>query len=539
MNARIPPLALAALLGSGWTAAGAQNGAFADTTVVARVGSAVVTRKDLLGHLHRYYGKAALEQLVDRSVLAQEAARLKVEVTDAELNERFAAVKKESGLQFAIALQNEGISEDAFRARLRTILLAEKVRDRKWPVTDEDLVRLSGKYARLTTERLAKEVIREAQNRVSFDLLVNQRSLDRENGGVVAPDPFLRVENPWFFRAFTNANLRPGQVTPQPVQSGEFWLVLKLERRLEADTLKGAERERAIAKVKAYRGNALLSSARKLYKIEYPNPPAATGEPGTELAKITPLRGTGTGEAVTRKELNAYLLEYVGRAALRQLTERAILDQEAAKLNLSVPDAQLTARAATLQRALGPTTFQARLAGEGITEEAWRDRLRYELLAEHVLTAKFPAKPEDLERLTARFVKVQSRREAEQVIQAAQAGTDFGQLIRQRSLDQRDQGFVSPRQFLRSDSPTFFEAIKKAGVMPGQVVPQPVPVGSGFFVLRLEQRLGPETLSQKERDEVTRRVNLPKASVLLEENRKGYKIEYPVPLQELIADAKK
>jgi len=521
------PILAAALLAL--TAASAQS-RITDETVVARVGSAAITRRDLLAHANRYYGKLALDQLIDQSVLRQEGERLSVQVTDAELSTRAAAVKKENGLNFAIALEKEGITEDAWLRRLRNLMLGEKVRDRKWPVTDADLVRLSVRYARLQTERQAKDLIREAANKVNFELLALQNSLDKENGGLVQPNPFLRVENPYFFRLATDARLRVGQVTPEPIPSQEFWLVLKLENRLPADTLKDKRREDAVARVKAFRTAALLSTARKLYKIEYPG-----GE--AEQAKVTPLRGTGKGESIARKEVTAYLLDYVGRTALEQLVERSIMDQEAARLRLTVSEAQLNTRAAALQKNLGQKAFQAALQAEGVGEDAWRERLRYEMLAEAVITAKNPAKPEEMERYVARFIKVESMRDAEQIIQAAQSGADFAQL-RTRFRDQKGDGFVSPRQFLRTDGPTLFDHIKKSNTAPGQVVPTPLQVGKSFLVFKVEQRLGPETLTPQERADVSRKVNFPRMGLLLEENRKGYKVDYPITMTALIADAR-
>src|SRR2546421_672580 len=82
---------------------------------------------------------------------------------------------------------------------------------------DEELTRLTLRYARVETQQQARQIIREAKSGVNFETLVLRDSLDKENGGQLQPPRFLRVEHPYFFRlAMDNAPMRVGQVSSEP-----------------------------------------------------------------------------------------------------------------------------------------------------------------------------------------------------------------------------------------------------------------------------------------------------------------------------------
>jgi hypothetical protein len=526
----------------GWTAvlclaaaaAFAQNGRLADNTVIARVASEGITRQVLEAHLLGYFGKSALEHLVDRKVLDQEAARYQVSVSEADIKAREEEARKQFAADFEKALQVEGMSEEAWRERLRYTLLAEKVRDKKWPITNDDLVRLSLRYIRVKDRNSAREIIRSAKN-ASFDALV-ARSEDREFGGYVQPNPFFRVDRPNFFKLALESGIGPGQVSPQPLEAGGFWLVLRLEKRLGPETLKPREREEIVNRLKAVRMTALRDAARARYKIEYPVATAVlTSDPS--LADDTVVAKIGTQD-IKRKALNAYLLEYFGKMGLEQLVQRSVIRQEAARLRVAVSDTELADRVTEVRKTTGETAYKASLEREGISEDAWRERVRYAYLSEKILNARSPVKPSDLERLTVRYIRAASREDALTALQATQGGSAFDQALARYSLDKGGEGFIVPKIFLRVDRPEVFKAIADARLSPGQVLPQPLELAGSFAVLKLEARFGPETLSAKQREEAVRRINAGRLDGMLDTIRQAHKIEYTVPMKTLIADAK-
>lgn len=520
--------------------AGAQGG----REVLARVGSAPVTREAFDAHLLTYYGKNGLQQLVERRMLDQEAARVKVSLTDAELNERVAELKKAAGPNFKAALEAQGVSEATWREHVRAGLLTEKLTEKVWPIKPTDLVRLSVRYARVHTRNQALEIIRNVRAGQDFELLILQRSLDKDNLGFVQPNPFLRVEKPYMFRLvfdklIKTGKLREGQICREPVQSDEFYLVVRLEKYLDGSTLKPREREEAETKIRARRIMGLVSKIRQRYKAEsavaLDTVVADSKLPGdTVLTRVSPVVDSKTAkpEEITRKELFAYLYANFGKTALEQLIERTIVQQQAQQHNVRVSDAELGERLAETRKTLGEAGFNTTLDREGITEAAFRERSRYVFLAQKTAEAQAPLRPEDLQRYAVRYVRVASREQADKVLQAAQAGAQFEQLVRQVSLDKGD-GLIQPRAFLPVDHPEIARAV--ADLKPGQVAGKPVQVGSSFMVMKLEARFGPETLSAKERENAVRKINTLRLGKFLDAWRKAARVEYVMPLDRLAA----
>jgi parvulin-like peptidyl-prolyl isomerase len=537
MRSSTPRLILLSLLGAACASAGfAQDAKLSDESAVARVDKRPVTRKALYSHLLRYYGRGAVEQLVNRSVLEQEAKRLKVTVTDADLTARVAAVVKALGERYPGILQDEGISEAAWRERLRLELLAEKVLAAKWPVKNDDLVRLSVRYIRLNSQREARQVIQEARSGVSFLLLSKQRSLDKENDGMVVPDPFLRVENPGFFKMAWDAGLRAGQMTPAPVANGEFWYVLRLEKRLDPDTLQPQQRQDLAKRVTQYRMGFLLPYSRRRYTVEYPTATAALlSDPSAGRGAVVAKVGA---ESISGKTLLTYLVTYFARPALETLVDRGFISLEAGQLNLSVSDSEVDARVEEFKRSVGESVFRTALSKEGITEETWRERVRYTLLAEKEVNTRFPPADEELVRMSAKFIRLPGQQQAAEVIRLAASGAEFDQLIARSPASKGFGGAVRPPRFLAAEQPEIFKAIADAKLEPGQVLPRPLQTAGGaFLVLKLEARFGPETLTTAERTAAIRKINARRMGELLDRIRKSHQIEYVVPLAALVADA--
>jgi len=524
--------------------AGAAQGTPGPATVVARVGPQPITHEALSAHLFRFYGRSALEQLINRAVVRLDAERFKAVVTDAEVETALAAVKKAGGAEFEPALEARGLTEAIVRERLRADLLVEKLLDKKWPVKDSDLVRYSIRYARLQTERVAREFIQESQasRGLNFELLVLQRSLDKEEGGLVQPNPFLRIENPPFFKIADDAiraeGIRVGQITRKPIPSKNFWLVLKLEGYYPADTLTGPKRAEAVAKIRGYRLPALVPATRKRYKVETPVSPLEAGDKpaDTVIARVSFPGNPAATAQITRKDLFAFAMESYGRSALEQLVERTIIAQHAARQEVSVSDAEVDARIAAVKKGTDPKAFDAALVLEGITEDAWRERVRYTYLAEKVVNARAPLTPDDFVRLTARYIRLGSMEDAQRVLRLAQGTDPFDQLSRQHSLDRNSDGYLKPKAFLRAEQPEMFRTLRP--LTPGQVLPRVVELGGAFFVFKLEARLGPETLTGKEREDAVRRINALRMGPLLDSWRREITVQYPVPMKDLVAAAR-
>ncbi len=503
----------------------------ASPRTVALVDGAPIREDAVVAQAMRYGGKTALEQLIDQAALELRAAEKKVTVSEAETKAEFDQLRAATP-NFEQSLTRLGVTEAILLAQSRTTALAKKLSTTLWPVTDSDLVRIRLRYARLQDERQAKELIREAKGSASFELLVLQRSIDKENGGLVGNGPILRIDNPPLFRVAIDSNLRPGQVSPQPVRSGEFWLVLKLEERLEPSGLSAQERAELTRRVHAYRLSFLSSRLRQRYKPEYVIPFARLlSDPPTNLdtdvAKVGATR-------INYRDLLARCLEVSGGRALDQLAERAIIRAEAGRLNRTVSDTEVDQKLADVRKRVGSSTFQTSLDQEGITETAFRERLYYSALAEKVVAARFPPADADLVRYSARYVRVATRQEAAALLDAAKNGAPFEQIQMQRSLDRGGDGVVKPVKFLKVDSPNFHKAITEGGVKPGEIIPQPIQVGRAFYLLKVTERFGPETLTPAERQDAAKRINAGQFDRLLDQIRSEHKIEQKLAISALI-----
>jgi len=179
----------------------------------------------------------------------------------------------------------------------------------------------------------------------------------------------------------------------------------------------------------------------------------------------------------------------------------------------------------------GRGSFQAALDREGITEDAWRERVRYTYLAERVLSVRQPVTASDLERLTVRSIRVSTRKAADDLLRALQAGAAWEQAAT-RSLD-RGEGFIQPKMFMKVDKPAIFAAIPP-DLPVGAVLSQPVELGGSFYILKLEGRFPASLMTAQQRDAAVRQINGTRVGELLETLRKAQPPEYLTPMRSLI-----
>src|SRR5438128_8946143 len=71
--------------------------AASDGPVLATVNGQPITQEELVQRLLSYHGKASLEAMINRMLVTQEAKRLGVTVTDAELDARVGLIKNQLG----------------------------------------------------------------------------------------------------------------------------------------------------------------------------------------------------------------------------------------------------------------------------------------------------------------------------------------------------------------------------------------------------------------------------------------------------------
>jgi parvulin-like peptidyl-prolyl isomerase len=140
-------------------------------------------------------------------------------------------------------------------------------------------------------------------------------------------------------------------------------------------------------------------------------------------------------------------LQAVRVEVMEDLISQALIEQAAVELGIEVSEAELEADMQTmLGEAGGEEGFRQRLSDVGLTEQQFRELQRRAILGQKVTQHIAAGASDTAEQVRARHVVVASREEAEQVLQRLRSGADFGQLVRELSLDE-----ASARQELPGD----------------------------------------------------------------------------------------
>jgi hypothetical protein len=155
-----------------------------------------------------------------------------------------------------------------------------------------------------------------------------------------------------------------------------------------------------------------------------------------------------------------------------------------------------------------------------------------------VVNARSPVQPEELTRLTVRYIRVPSRQEADAVVKALQMGAKFETVMAQASLDRNGDGYLRPKPFTKTENPEAFKLISEGNVQPRQVLPTPVANGGSFVVLWLEGRQTAADMKPEEREAVAQRINALRLGDQLDAWKKEIRVEMVVPIEKLVAEAR-
>ncbi len=103
-------------------------GAYAQDPV-ATVNGEAITRQMLADRLLSEFGKNLIDDLIDELLVTQEAKRLNLQVTEAEVDARLALQKQllPPGVKWESMLLERRFTPEAFRERMRTLALLEKL----------------------------------------------------------------------------------------------------------------------------------------------------------------------------------------------------------------------------------------------------------------------------------------------------------------------------------------------------------------------------------------------------------------------------
>ncbi len=167
--------------------------------VAATVNGEPITRDELFDAMYTQGGQEALEQLITRQLIVQEAEREGLEVSDDELEEEIQGIIEESFQgeeeEFRTVLEYYGITYEAFKEDARLNMLVRKVALSLIDTSEEEARKyftenrsnydlpeeVEARHILVETEAEAEEIVALLNDGADFAELAEEHSLDNSN----------------------------------------------------------------------------------------------------------------------------------------------------------------------------------------------------------------------------------------------------------------------------------------------------------------------------------------------------------------------
>ena len=173
---------------------------FSRKTAVAMVNGERITRKAFLDKLESQAGAQILQEMINETLLAQEAKKAGVSITQERVDEELAKVKTNLGDQYEYVLSMYGMTEDSLRMTLQQNLLAYEISTKDIVVTEDQIAadykanpdyylepaQVRASHILVRTKEEAQEVLNELKKGADFVELAKAKSIDTgtaANGG--------------------------------------------------------------------------------------------------------------------------------------------------------------------------------------------------------------------------------------------------------------------------------------------------------------------------------------------------------------------
>lgn len=175
------------------------QGKVSDSEAVAMVNGVPVLKDELFEIMYAQGGSDALEQLIARKLIAQEAENVGIEVTEEEMDAEIESIIGESfegsREEFLEVLEIYGISEESFREDARLNLLVRKLAMTRIELSDDELrgffdenknlfeqaEEIEVRHILVETEEAAAEVVELLEGGGDFTELAAEFSIDQSN----------------------------------------------------------------------------------------------------------------------------------------------------------------------------------------------------------------------------------------------------------------------------------------------------------------------------------------------------------------------
>ncbi|KAA9003617.1 peptidylprolyl isomerase [Paenibacillus spiritus] len=280
-------LLLGALLGREWMRSGQKEPDGGGNQVVARVAGTGITQAEWQNELRRRYGSEVLLSMVNRIAVEQEAQRLGVEVSEAEVDQelRQTAAGYGSEEQYYQQMKSElGLTREEVRSDTRYRLLLQAVATSGIVVSDQEIEdylqenadRFRPKWQielsliKLDDYAAAEDVLNRLDRGEDFETLARELSTDpdsRQNGGrmgtIEEDDPFWPKE-----LLKTALTLNPGDMAG-PLALDDGFAVIRTDHITVPKTLGDEEIRRQIRQELALEQAPALADAEAELRKKY------------------------------------------------------------------------------------------------------------------------------------------------------------------------------------------------------------------------------------------------------------------------------
>lgn len=217
--------------------------------VVARVGDESITKEELYNLLVKQNGQAALNTLITEKIVALEAAKQKITVSEDEVQKELNKSIEQSGgqEQFEQALEYYGYTEEDIRKNIRTNFTIRKMMEPRITITEEEMQnyfnenktsfdtpeQVKASHILVDSEEKALEIKEKLKAGSDFAELAKEYSTDegsKSNGGQLGY--FQRGDMAQQFEDAAFA-LEVGGIS-DPVKTGFGYHIIKVEDKVAA-----------------------------------------------------------------------------------------------------------------------------------------------------------------------------------------------------------------------------------------------------------------------------------------------------------------
>ncbi len=218
--------------------------------VVAKVGKESITKDDLYTYFVEQNGEAALDSLITKNIIEQEAEKQKVKISDKEIDEELKKTVDSVGGEEAYqsALETNGISEDDLKDNIKTNLQIEKLLESKIKISDEEMKtffdenkaefakeeQVKASHILVADEKTANEVKKKLDEGGDFAELAKEYSTDTgtaQNGGDLGFFGKGAMVKAFEDKAFS---MKVGEISA-PVKSDYGYHIIKVTDKQEAE----------------------------------------------------------------------------------------------------------------------------------------------------------------------------------------------------------------------------------------------------------------------------------------------------------------